>query len=93
MVYNIISYGATQIVSNDCTSLDTFPNFYHGFRTQDSGFRNRAVKHSLMTRRLIPGYRGANPFNNSIGTPSGSFKQPGVSVLCWSPYVNNNILL
>ena len=29
----------------------------HGFRIQDLGFRNRAVKQSLTTRGLILGYR------------------------------------
>ena len=42
----------------------------HGFRIQDSGFRNMAVKHSLMTMRLIPGYRGSKKniyfYRNSI---------------------------
>ena len=33
----------------------------------------------VMTRRVIPGYRGSKNINNSIGTSPGSFKRPGVS--------------
>ena len=37
-----------------------------GFRIQDSGNKNRAVKQSLMTSRLIHGWRGSKGMNNSI---------------------------
>ena len=45
-----------------------------------SGFRKRAVHHSLFTRRLILGYRRSTKIHNSIGTPPCTFKQSGVSV-------------
>ena len=50
---------------------------------QDSGFRNRAIKHSLRTRQLILGYRGSTKMHKTRGTPPWSFRQPWVSVENW----------
>ena len=75
MVYNVV------IVIYWFVCLLTFRSEFNGFRIQDSGFRNRAVKHSFMTRQWIPGYKGSKKMHNSIGTLSGSFKRPNVGVL------------
>ena len=48
--------------------------------SQDSGFRNRAIKHSLNTRQLILGYRGSTKMHKTIGTPPCTLRQPWVSV-------------
>ena len=50
------------------------------FRIQKSGIRDRAVKQSLITRRLVTAYRGYKGLETSIGTPQGSFQQSGGSV-------------
>ena len=47
---------------------------------QDSGFRNRAIKHSLKTRQMILGYRGWLKMHKTIGTPPCTLRQPWVSV-------------
>ena len=47
---------------------------------QESGFRNRAIKHSLKTRQLMPTYRGSIKMHKTIGTPPHTFIQPWVSV-------------
>ena len=47
---------------------------------QNSGFRNRAIKHSLNTRQLILGYRGSTKNYKTIGTPPCTLRQPWVSV-------------
>ena len=47
---------------------------------QDSGFRNRAIKHSLNTRQLILGYRGSTKMHKTIGTPPCTLRHPWVSV-------------
>ena len=39
------------------------------FMIQKSRIRNRAVKQSLNTRRLIPAYRGPQGMTTSIGSP------------------------
>jgi hypothetical protein len=49
-------------------------------KDQDSGFRNRAIKHSLKTRQLILGYRGSPKMHKTIGTPPCTLIQPRVSV-------------
>ena len=54
------------------------------FRIKKLGIRNRAVKHSLNTRRFIPAYRGSK----GIKTLIGSFQQSGGSVT----YSRANIL-
>ena len=38
-------------------------------KDQDSGLRNRAIKHSLKIRQLILGYRGSKKMHKTIGTP------------------------
>ena len=50
-------------------------------KDQDSGFRNRAIKHSLKTRQLILGYRGSPKRRKTIGTPPCTLIQPRVSVI------------
>ena len=47
---------------------------------QDSGFRNRAIKHSLTTRQLILGYTGSTKMHKRIGTQPCTLRQPWVSV-------------
>ena len=47
---------------------------------QDSEIRNRAVKQSLNTRRLIPASRGSKGMKTSIGSPEGYFQQSGGSL-------------
>ena len=48
---------------------------------QDTGFRNRAIKHSLKTRQLIHGYRGSTKMNKTMGPPPCTLRQPWVSVM------------
>ena len=50
----------------------------HGFRIQVSGFRKRAVNHSLITRKLILCHKRSKNAHNSKGTPPCTFKQPWV---------------
>ena len=52
----------------------------HCFRIQDSGFRKRAVNHSLITRKFILCYIRSNKNHNSKGTPPCTFKRLEVSV-------------
>ena len=54
--------------------------FKWGIMAQDSGFRNRAIKHSLKTRQLILGYRGSTKIHKTRGTPPCTLRQPWVSV-------------
>ena len=48
---------------------------------QDSGFRNRTIKHSLKTKKLILVYRRSTKMHKTIGTPPCTFRQPWVSVV------------
>ena len=52
----------------------------HCFRIQDSGFRKRAANHSLFASLMIPGYRGSEKMQNSMGTPPSTFKHSRVSM-------------
>ena len=47
---------------------------------KDSGFRKRAIKYSLMTRKFIRWYIRYNKNHNSEGPPPCTFKRSGVSV-------------
>ena len=55
--------------------------FKTGIMAWGSGFRNRAIKHSLATRQFILGYRGSTKMHKTIGTPPRTLRQPWVSVL------------
>ena len=47
----------------------------HGFRIDASGFRKRAINHSLMTKMLILSTRGSQKMHNTMGTPPCTFRQ------------------
>ena len=50
---------------------------------QDSGFRNRTIKHSLKTRQLILGYRGSTKIHKTRGTPPSTLRQPWHYLNIW----------
>ena len=64
--------------------------YWHSYQdswleNQESGFRNRAIKHSLRTRQFILGYRGSTKLNLKkkwalLHVPC-TFRQPWVSVI------------
>ena len=55
-------------ISFDCLFIDIKVKI-PCFRIQKSGIRNRVVKQSLNTRRLIPAYRGSKGMQTSICSP------------------------
>ena len=59
--------------------------FKSWLQDQDSGFRNRAIKHSLKTRQEILGYRGSTKMHKTIGTLPCTLRQSWVSVLGLPP--------
>ena len=52
------------------------------FKIQYSQIINWSVKDFLITRQLFLGYRWFKEINNFIGYPKGSFRQPGVRLIC-----------
>ena len=60
--------------------LLTFESGIIAQEDQDSGFMNRAIKHSLKTRQLILGYKGSTKMRKTICTPPCTLRPPWVSV-------------